>query len=1027
VGCQVLGVLSVNGTVIGSPAQRRLLASLVAARGQIISNERLVDALWDDAPPPSALNALQSYVSRLRASLGRDAIIWRGRGYRLDLPTDAVDAWRFESLISDARARTSSEALPVYEEALGLWHGPPFAELAEAPMYIAEVRRLGELHAEAQQGRLQALFRFGYHDVVVTDSARLVEIDPYREAIWELRMRALHAKGRTVEAIRAYHDYRMLLAEAVGLEPSAELSALERVLAAGPPPERPEAPALAPARLPLPLTTTLGRENACAELVKLLLEERLVTLVGPGGVGKSRLSVVAVHAHRDLTALPSWYVELEGIDRHDVAGVVCRAVGVGDDPNPVEAMCRMLGPNAGLLVLDNCEHVAGAVAGIANAVLPSCPSLRLLATSRTRLGVPGERTFRVGPLPLPDVEATSTIGGLLERAGTRLFIERAASVEVSIEDRVEAVHAVVDICHAVDGLPLGIELAASMAAELPLARIADALLLGRSAAVSDTRTGRHASLTSAVAWSYELLGPDARRLARWLSVFEGGWTVEAAETVAEGSDVTPGEVAGLLAALTRASFITLDQPRQRYGMLSTIRAFALTKLDEAGETRTARDAHLRWCRAVAAEAAGRDLTRHAQPDLVDALERDHANLRSALRWALSDASRWTEATALTCDLLDFWEMIDSSRVAVGSITDVLALAVATPRQLIELRLGLARHLTSLGDFAASAASYQTALTSAEDYAEPDLLCRCLMGVAGAEVGDAAVLLAQRARAAAELTADLDLLAETLHVLGFVAWKAGRCVEAVEWFEEAGAIGVTATASGTAFYLGLAHAAQGHWSAARGALQASERNAADRGDRLSAARSCLELARLSLATNDTEDARRSLERAAAWSGRPPDHFPAERLLFDALAVAVSTGDDTRADARIMALRLAEIPTNASPRGTICEAWLVLGMVLLRLGESATARQAFCNVLRHRGGTWPFHRADALDGVALTLAATRNPEPAAVLAAAAEDLRSRHGLTASPSVVQGLAPLREGGPTGIVHDDEAVALALRYEFS
>ena len=227
--CKVLGAVMLQGGPLSSTRQRRALAALVVAHGEVVSADRLADIVWD-GDPPGSMNALQTYMSRLRAVLGVDSIQTRPPGYALALPIDAVDAWRFETLVDEARSMPPVEALDLLDEALGLWRGKAYAEFAHEEFARAEAVRLEELRAAAAVARLDALIGVGRADDAAADALHLIEADPFRESVWDRRMRALHASGRTVDALRVFQDYRRLLADELGLEPSPELVALERAL-----------------------------------------------------------------------------------------------------------------------------------------------------------------------------------------------------------------------------------------------------------------------------------------------------------------------------------------------------------------------------------------------------------------------------------------------------------------------------------------------------------------------------------------------------------------------------------------------------------------------------------------------------------------------------------------------------------------------------------------------------------------------------------------------------------------------------
>ena len=227
--CKVLGAVMLQGGPLSSTRQRRALAALVVAHGEVVSADRLADIVWD-GDPPGSMNALQTYMSRLRTVLGVDSIQTRPPGYALALPIDAVDAWRFETLVDEARSMPPVGALDLLDEALGLWRGAAYAEFAHEEFARAEAVRLEELRAAAAVARLDALIGVGRADDAAADALHLIEADPFRESVWDRRMRALHASGRTVDALRVFQDYRRLLADELGLDPSPELVALERAL-----------------------------------------------------------------------------------------------------------------------------------------------------------------------------------------------------------------------------------------------------------------------------------------------------------------------------------------------------------------------------------------------------------------------------------------------------------------------------------------------------------------------------------------------------------------------------------------------------------------------------------------------------------------------------------------------------------------------------------------------------------------------------------------------------------------------------
>ena len=944
----MLGALCVDGAPVTSPRQRRLFAALALGHGNVVSTDRLVDVVWDGDPPPAPSNALQTYVSRLRTTLGSDAVVHRPPGYALTVAADDVDAWRFERLARNASRRPAAEALELLDDALGLWHGAAFAEFADADFARGEAVRLEELRVSAESARLDALLRLGRTDAVLSDSLRLIEADPYRESPWELRMRALHAAGRTRDAVEAYQDYRRRLGEDVGLEPSADLAALERALVAGPPPPGDALPLDA---LPMPLTSLVGRDEAGGEVAELLSNHRVVTLLGPGGVGKTRLAIDVARSH----PFPAAFVELAAHGPDDVTLAVAHALRCPDDGDTRRALRRRLAGEPLLLVLDNCEHVVESVAALVDGLVPFCTELRVLSTSRMPLRANGEVAWVVPPLDAA--------------AATELFRERAG-LDVSDVDTVAA------ICTAVDRLPLGIELAAAAARWLPLERIAEGLAPA-PALTATTAAGRHRSLEAAVAWSFQLLDRSDRVLFARLAVFDGGWTIDAAEMVTAGDGVTVAAIPPALGRLALASLVTFDPALGRYGMLDTIRAFARARLSEAGGADAVREAHLRWAidlaRTEASYLVGPDSGIHASR-----LQVEYPNLRVALRWAL-DEGHQAEAAALAGGLTEFWAATDAASDAIHYLRRVLDQPGPATTERVELTVALSGILSIVGDLDGYSTEAAAAVATARELHDRGALCRSL--VMGAFTGRRD--WAEEALVLAEELGDDTLVAEALHMLGLLAALSGHDDHAIRYYERSITAGPASVIFGPHEMLGLSYRTLGRWPDARRELLAGEREFADRGGRPTI--SCLDLALVELSSGDLDAARRAIERAAVW-GRPGDDYPADGLLFDAVTALVLAEEGDPAAGAVAATRIAATPVDVSGHGTVCMAWIVAGELAGRAGETAASRRCFENVLAHRFGTIPYHRADALAGIAGTL----DDAQAQPLAIEATSLRDEFGF-------------------------------------
>ncbi|PKV92795.1 putative ATPase [Amycolatopsis echigonensis] len=609
-----------GGTVaVGGPRGRALLALLAADAGRFVSAERLIDGLYGEEPPDGAANALQSQVSRLRGAL-KLPIEFTSAGYRLRIEPDEVDAHRFARLAGEGRRELAegdpTRASDLLGEALALWRGPAFADVPAAEV---QATRLTELRAEAAADRVDAEISLGRAADVLDELRTAIAEHPLRERPRAQLVRALHAAGRTAEALAAFEDARRKLAEELGADPGPDLT--EAHLAA----LRGES-ANAATPLPAQLTSFVGRDDELRQVADLLRRARLVTLLGPGGTGKTRLAVEAA-----ADAGPCVFVELAPHVADDVPQAVLTALGLREGArgrqDPVDRLVSALRDQATLLVLDNCEHVIAAAARLVAQLLPACPGLRVLATSREPLGITGEQLAPIPRLAVPPPGAETVEA----YPAVRLFLDRARASDPAFRLTDETAADVVRICAALDGLPLALELAAARVRTLPVADIAARLddrfqLLARGSRTADER---HRSLRGVVEWSWDLLDEDERRLARRLTVFPGGATLAYAEQVCDAP-------VDLLPELADKSLV--EPSSGRYRMLETIRAFCAEKLDAAGETERFRRAHAQaFLRLV--EEADPKLRTAEQLDWLRKIDAEYDNIVAALRWsAASDPS-----------------------------------------------------------------------------------------------------------------------------------------------------------------------------------------------------------------------------------------------------------------------------------------------------------------------------------------------------------------------------------------------------
>ncbi|HKA03565.1 MAG TPA: BTAD domain-containing putative transcriptional regulator, partial [Acidimicrobiales bacterium] len=447
---------------------RTLLVTLALRCGEVVSSDRLVDTLWGEETPGDALNALQRHVSSLRRLLGRPEVVRRrAPGYVLDLDRSAVDALRFEALLTEGRAAMdagdSASARAVLAAALSLWRAESFPEDSATAHARADAARLEEERLTAIEARVDADLALGRHVDVVAELESLVRRHRFREHLVGQLMRALAASGRQAEALRAFHAARTMLVDELGIEPSPALQAVEAAVLAqtGAEPDGAATPNPRPAtNLRSPLTSLIGRRTELAAVEGLLAARRLVTLVGAGGAGKTRLALEAARMWPATGDGAVWMVELaEVTDADGLIPAIAATLDVPDDTSAPGPWCRrsprrvtaLLRQQPTLLVLDNCEHLVDEVARCSRELLEACPTLRILATSREALGVIGEARYEVLPLPLADA--------------VELFTERARVVAPWLSSdalaQVEVHRSLEQICATLDGLPLAVELAAA--------------------------------------------------------------------------------------------------------------------------------------------------------------------------------------------------------------------------------------------------------------------------------------------------------------------------------------------------------------------------------------------------------------------------------------------------------------------------------------------------------------------------------------------------------------------------------------
>ena len=661
---------------VGGARLRALLTVLALRPGRAVPAGLLVDEVWAGDPPADATGALQALVGRLRRALGADAITSSESGYRLAAAPDDIDLHRFERLtgeglraLADGNPAKAAEAL---DDALALWGGPALADL---PDRTAEAARWETRRLDARRARLTAALSLGEADTALPELTALCDTHPLDEPLQSLRLRALRATGRTAEALAAYEDVRQLLADRLGSDPGPELRALHGELLAVTPADAPSPQDTPPpGNLRARLTSFVGREADIDVIRGDLASARLVTLLGPGGAGKTRLSQEVAEGVRYVARDGVWLAELAPVDDPDaVPTAVLTAVGAretvmygagaeairaaGGDRHdePLDRLAEHCGRRRMLIVLDNCEHVVDAAARLVEALLERCPELTVLATSREPLGVPGELLRPVEPLPDP--------------VALRLLADRGAAARpgFSVEDDPEAC---AEICRRLDGLPLAIELAAARLRMLTPRQIADRLDDRFRLLTSGSRTllPRQQTLRAVVDWSWDLLDADEREVLTTLSVFAGGCDLAAAEAVC-------GPVAfETLGSLVDKSLVVAapsGDGEMRYRLLETVAEYAAERLDESGRRPRAERAHLTYYRELA-RTTDPLLRGPGQLAAVGRLELEYENLRTALRHAVAERDE-QEAICLVLSLIWYWQMRDVRIEARNWCVEVMAL------------------------------------------------------------------------------------------------------------------------------------------------------------------------------------------------------------------------------------------------------------------------------------------------------------------------------------------------------------------
>ena len=686
---------------LGGQRPRALLAVLALIGGRVVSSERLIDELWGEDPPARARETLHVNISRLRKALAEaggdaDRLVRRAGGYVLELGPGARDVDRWEAALGRARqARATGRfeaARTAIEEALGVWRGAPFAGVSAHELLDGERARLEEERLAATIEGIELDLELGRHGELLGQLEALVIAHPFKERLVELQMVALYRSGRQADALEVFLAARARFVEELGIEPGLPLRELHEdvlrhadTLGAEPTQARPGA--RGDRRLPVPPNRTIGREHDLEAIVERLRtgSVRLLTLTGPGGVGKTRLALEAARVVEQDFADGGCFVSLAALQRpDDVPAAIVTALGmiVLSGESPVQAIERFLAAKHLLLVVDNFEHVLTA-APVLGGLLEVCPALTVLATSREPLALHAEECHPVSPLELPELGMLDDPEALAGVGAVALFCVRARAhdPDFGLADADPAV--VAEICRRLDGLPLAIELAAARCGVLSVGEIADRLqaALGALGAGPRDAPARQQTLRATIDWSHNLLGEAEKECFARFAVFAGGATIEAAE------------------AVTRASLDTLDHlvaksllVRRRHAhaptrlrVLETIRAYAAEQFVLTTDVDAVRERHYRVYLALARRhGTERALWAAGGQEHLARLDAELANLHAALAWAIGQADA-ERALALTSALGCYWVMRDRYADAVKWVDQALNLPGADAHPALRVR------------------------------------------------------------------------------------------------------------------------------------------------------------------------------------------------------------------------------------------------------------------------------------------------------------------------------------------------------